>query len=166
MGFSLIPIGKNEGNFVHLEELLPEHTREWTEDAIICWLTTEHTLRHVLVQRLEKNAPWHLPRIFLHHSRLVAPLQYNRGSGSDGLYCYLIGRSAAGQKLGLVRLIEDKERDKANDTLQSDYRNRLTFPVLKQVPGCPRRNIQSTIPPPPPFSPQHVYSPFPNIWSV
>lgn len=103
MVFSLIPIGKDEGNFVHLEELMPEYMRERSEDAIVSWLITEQALRDTLVQRLEKNAPWHLPRVFLHHGSLGAPLQYNRGDGSEGLLNHLEKRRAAGEKLGLVR---------------------------------------------------------------
>jgi hypothetical protein len=89
MGISLIPIGKDKGSFVHLEELMPEHMRECSEDAIVSWLITEHAPRESLAQYLEENAPWHLPRVFLHHSSLGAPLQYSWGDGSEGLLNHL-----------------------------------------------------------------------------
>jgi hypothetical protein len=167
MGFSPIPIGIEEGNFVDLEELMPGYMEGCSEDAIISWLIDGHAPRESLVQHLEENAPWHLPRVFLHHSNLGAPLQYNRGDGSKGLLDRLQKRRAAGKKLGLVRQSENRGKDLADSTIQDVLRNRLAFPIkLRRVPGCPRKNIPSTIPPPPTFSPQHVYSPFPNISAV
>lgn len=95
--------GTAQGNYLHIEDLLPGLNLDHImEDDIIQFLLEDYRSRSAMVLHLKFYQIPGRRCIWLHHKQLIIPLLYEMGEGDEGFEKRLRLRQEAGKELGMV----------------------------------------------------------------